>query len=126
MELLTILTTIGGICGSIVTIIGFLSIILKKPKSWIQKIAIDVHNEQMKEVTILLKKIENRLEDQQKADICSLRHSITDIYEKYKNSKSLPINIKQDLCDLYESYTELGGNSYVHQIYEDMMEWNIN
>lgn len=126
MELLTILTTIGGICGSIVTIVGLFSLVLKKPKSWIKKIAIDVHNEQMKEVTILLKKIESSLKGQQKADICSLRHSITDIYERYKNSKSLPINIKQDLCDLYESYTELGGNSYVHQIYEDMMEWNVN
>lgn len=126
MELFTILTTIGGVCGSVVTIIGFFTLILKKPKSWIKKIAVDVHKEQMKEVTILLKKIENNLEGQQKADICSLRHSITDIYEKNKDSKTLPINIKQDLCNLYESYTELGGNSYVHQIYEDMMEWDAN
>ena len=60
MEFLTILTTVGGICGSIVTIVGLFSLVLKKPKSWIKKIAIDVHNEQMKEVTILLKKKEKR------------------------------------------------------------------
>lgn len=126
MDFFTIITTIGGVCGALVTITGFITLILKKPKSWIKKIAKETYNEEIKEMIDLLKNIENKLESQQKADVCSLRHAITNIYERYKDSKTLPVNIKQDLCNLYESYTELGGNSYVHQIYEDMMEWDVN
>lgn len=126
MEFLTILTTIGGICGTLVTITGFITLMLKKPKAWIKKIVIDTHNEQMSETIGLLKKIEARLTEQQQADICTLRHSITSIYEKYKEKKYLPINVKEDLCSLYEIYTELGGNSYVHEIYETMCKWDID
>lgn len=126
MEFLTILTTIGGICGTLVTITGFMTLILKKPKAWIKKIVIDTHNEQMDETVKLLKRIENRLTEQQQADICTLRHSITSIYEKYKEKKHLPVNIKEDLCSLYEIYTKLGGNSYVHEIYETMCKWEVD
>lgn len=126
MDFLAILTSIGGICGTLVTIIGFISLVLKKPKAWIKKIALETHNEQMKEVIESLKNIEQKLDAHKNADICSLRHEITSIYEKYKDSETLPINIKQDLCSLYENYISLGGNSYVRQIYDDMMEWEVN
>lgn len=126
MNFLTILTSIGGTCGALVTIVGFISLILKKPKDWIKKIALEAHEEQMKEVVKSLKNIEQKLNAHKNADICSLRHEITSIYERYKDSEILPINVKQDLCSLYENYTSLGGNSYVHQIYEDMMDWESN
>ena len=36
--IIAILTTISTVCGALVTIIGFLTLILKKPKKWIQNI----------------------------------------------------------------------------------------
>lgn len=125
MEFLTILTTIGGICGTLVTIFGFFALIFKKPKEWLKKMIIATHNEQMQETVEILKRIENTLSDQQQANICALRHSITGIYETFKEEKYLPINVKQDLCSLYEIYTKLGGNSYVHEIYETMCTWEV-
>ena len=64
------------------------------------------HNKQMQDITI-----------------SQLRHSITNIYHTNKKSEKLEDRMKEDLCSLYTSYTSLGGNSYVHEIYDEMMNW---
>ena len=71
-----------------------------------------------------LTKVINDIEKDQEATRASLRHEITYIYEKYKDKKVLPGNTKKDLCSLYEVYILLNGNSYVHEIYEEMMKWD--
>lgn len=55
----------------------------------------------------------------------ALRHSITEIYYKHCDEKMLDMNTKNDLCSLYEAYTSIGGNSFVHELYEEMMAWQI-
>lgn len=123
MSIITLITTIGAVCGAIVTVVGFFTLIMKKPKKWIQDIAKQQYENEIKEVKELLKGIDEQLQDQKKATICSLRHSITGIYEKYKDEQKLPSNVREDLCSLYERYSELGGNSYIHSIFEEMIEW---
>lgn len=63
------------------------------------------------------------IEFAEKNQVVSIRHSITEIYYKYKKEKTFPHNIKEDVCFLFEAYSALGGNSYVHEIYEEMMNW---
>ena len=125
MDIITILTAIGGACGAVITIIGFITLLMKKPKEWIKTVAQETYKAETKEIMECLKDIKERLDIQQKADVSSLRHSITRIYEEYKNNKTLPSNVKEDLCSLYENYLKLGGNSYVKQITNEMLSWKV-
>lgn len=70
-------------------------------------------------------KIKEKLEKNDEATACILRHQITSTYERYLKEKKLPSHTKQDICYLYEKYIELGGNSYIKQIYSDMMTWEV-
>ena len=55
---------------------------------------------------------------------CMIRSSITHMYYKYKEAQCLPVHEKENLVALKTSYDQLDGNSYVHSIYEEMMEWD--
>ena len=63
---------------------------------------------------------------QKEAMKCMLRDSITHIYYKRSTECEIPIYELEDLVHLYESYTSLGGNSYVQKLYQQMTEeWTI-
>lgn len=70
--------------------------------------------------------IRKQNESMQKNQETSLRHSITEVYYKYKDKKKFPNNVKQDICFLFAAYERLNGNSYVHEIYEEMMQWDTD
>lgn len=122
------------------TILGFLSLILKLPKKLFLKATEDHVNslidsrlnsykdstdQQLKEIKNLIQQISSDLNSDREATRAALRHSITYIYQKYLPQKCLPPNIKKDLCSLYEAYEILKGNSYIHEIYEEMMRWDV-
>lgn len=65
------------------------------------------------------------LNTDKESTLAALRHSITSIYQTYLPKKALPERVREDLMSLYNAYHNLGGNSYIHQIYEDMMEWSV-
>jgi len=54
-----------------------------------------------------------------------LRHSITQIYFENLDTKELDLRTKDDLCSLYDAYSQIGGNSFAHELYEEMMEWKV-
>lgn len=54
-----------------------------------------------------------------------LRHSITQIYFENKDEKKLDMRTKEDLCSLFKAYSEIGGNSFAHELYEEMMTWDV-
>lgn len=127
-KLIQVVTIIGSVCSAIIVIGTFIGIIFKLPMKWFKK-SYEAHTkniveETMVEIKTLLEDMKKELEKDQEATKASLRHEITYIYEKYKDKKILPGNTKKDLCSLYEVYTLLGGNSYVHEIYEEMMKWD--
>lgn len=139
-ELKETLLTISAVCGAIVTIIGFLSVIFKLPAKWVKKATsehvnalidekLTPHKEsfetQLNDIKTLLSNLSIDFEADREATRAALRHSITYIYQKYLPNKCLPANVKKDLCSLYEAYQGLNGNSYIHEIYEEMMKWNV-
>ena len=146
LEFIAILKTISAICGACVTIIGFISLILKKPKKWISDMAQkeceikskelkkyinekvqktnQKHDEDISEIKNGINEIKSKLNDKDRTDLATLRHEITTIYFEYKDKKKIPTYVKQDWLSLYESYIASGGNSYIKTITQTMEnEW---
>lgn len=122
-DLVDILQTVGGVTGAIVTIVGFLVLVLKKPKekffSTIKTIASSA-NEELKEELHELKK---QSSEQGKTDLVLLRNTITHIYFEYKDDKKFPHFEKENVLSLFEQYERLGGNSYIKSIVAEMKAW---
>lgn len=76
-------------------------------------------------VNQLQEKIENYQEETREISKSELRHSITEIYFEHCSQKSFDLNTKNDLCSLYEAYSKIGGNSFAKELYEEMMDWDI-
>ena len=57
-------------------------------------------------------------------NIIMLRHDITSVYEHYKSSAAVPQAIYESTMNLYDKYQKLGGNSYVHEIVDEMKTWS--
>lgn len=57
-------------------------------------------------------------------NVVMLRHDITSVYQHYKDSAAIPQNVYQSTMELYDKYLKLGGNSYVHEIVEEMKGWS--
>lgn len=61
----------------------------------------------------------------QKSQLSILRDDITRLYFKYLEEKQVPFYARKDMVQLYETYTDMGGNSYVKTIYDEFMEWPV-
>lgn len=125
MAFLEILKTIGGAAGALITLTTLWGLVSKKPKLWLKNTISEQNKEDNLELKELMKSIDEKLHSNNATMVCLLRHSITDIYQEYKEKKEIPAHVKQDLCSLYEDYHARGGNSYVHTIYEEMMDWEV-
>lgn len=69
-------------------------------------------------------KIDNYHVEQKAYNIAMIRHDIVQVYEFYKEKKEIPLPVYQSVLDLYDKYAGLGGNSFVHEIVDEMKEWN--
>ena len=121
MELLSILEIIkliGATCGALITITGFLGIILKKPRKWIMDVVKEATKDEFDKIHTFIEKTE-------KTDLTTLRHEITLIYEKCRGKKEIPMRMRENLCSLYQDYAQRGGNSYIKTIYEEMLDWKV-
>lgn len=54
-----------------------------------------------------------------------IRHTISSIYFDNCEEKCLDMRTKEDLCSLYAAYESIGGNSFAHELYEEMMTWTV-
>ena len=70
------------------------------------------------------KKLEDFHSEWKDYNIVMLRHDITSVYQHYKSSAAIPQGIYQSTMELYDKYQSLGGNSYVHEIVEEMKTWS--
>lgn len=86
---------------------------------------VDEIQTQMDAIQEQINEIQKKTETVQMANVCTLRHDITSIYETYRAEKKLPVLVHQDLCYLYHYYELEGGNSYVHDICEEMKDWEV-
>lgn len=127
-DMSSILMMASSVCGAIVTILGAVSLIFKLPAKAVKKASQEyvqkMIDEKLVVITDVLKELKEDTKEQKEATKAGLRHDITTIHETYKNEKALPTNIKEDLCWLYSSYRDLGGNSYICELYEEMKDWS--
>lgn len=59
------------------------------------------------------------------ANRCMLRSIIVNIYYDHKDEKRIRQYERENLGLLYQGYKELGGNSFIDDIYEVIKEWEV-
>ena len=125
---------IGSVVGILITLITFWGIISKKPleafknsiRTECEKANEPLKNQltqQEKDITTKFASVEKRMASAEQTDLALLRNTITHIYFKYKDEKKIPHFEKENVLSLYENYERLGGNSYIHQVVEEIKSW---
>ena len=132
MELLTL---IGSYAGSIMTIIGLLTLIIKPLRErlikWIGKTTDrDMINEKLDDLTSLVEKsisqneeLKAEMSKQSEALKADLRNSILEIYYECLSKKSITDYEIRNLTELYDNYKALGGNSFIHDCIERLKQF---
>lgn len=64
-----------------------------------------------------------KLNKNDSATVVLLRNEIVSIYNSHRADKKFGKNEKENVFSLYEKYTEYGGNSYVHNLMDEMEKW---
>ena len=59
------------------------------------------------------------------ANRCLLRSQIVDIYYDHKDEKKIRQYERENLDLLYQGYKELGGNSFIDDIYKVITTWEV-
>ena len=54
------------------------------------------------------------------------RTSIATIHSIYEPMGRIPLNVFSEVCRTYDLYKGLGGNSYIHDMVDDMRRWCRN
>lgn len=129
-----IVKNIGAIVGLVLSCITLITLcckpIRKRLMEWIR------HTSKTDETTQLMQEFKSLLQShisldekkQAKIDLISeaildlLRDDITRIYFQYIGKKELPAYEKQNLVTLFEQYKKMGGNAYIHNVYNELME----
>ena len=136
-ELWVIFKGIGAAIGIIITLITFIGLVSKRPRAALRKLIkeeADNANKDLKEqiksqgerMDLKLKGLEKRLGVVEANDVAQIRNTITHIYFKYKDQKTIPHYEKENVMYLYARYEALGGNSYVRGIVKEMESWEEN
>ena len=128
------LDTVATYCGSISTIIALIILVVKpirtKFVAWITKTSDrEGINAKIDNLTELVRKqveqneeINAELKKQSLALQCTLRNSILIIYNSRMKAGYMTLYEKENLAKLYSNYTSLGGNSFVHNCYDELNE----
>lgn len=119
-SVVAVLLSISGVCGAIMTIAGFITFVLKKPKEMIKNIAAEAQKEENKEIKELLESINEKIDSNKEGTLACLRHEITELYYKCSSKQAISLNTKKDLISLYEAYIALGGNSYIKELWKEL------
>lgn len=136
MEMLDILKIISGAMTSLLVISGFLVGMFKPIRTWlynkVKKIAnIESTSKAIAEMSVTINELKAVFETQIQASevrdaatASIIRNEITKIYYLYIDKKAMPAREKENMLRLHESYANLGGNSYITAIIEEMMRWD--
>ena len=81
---------------------------------------IDQNEEQTEQIIELQQEVKQL--DESSKDI--LRQNIMSIYHLNKYTKSLTLNERESLNQLYKDYKARGGNSYIDKYYNEMKDWS--
>ena len=141
MEIVKNIGAIVGMALSCLTLVTLLCKPLRKKISgWIRQVsqaeeyqdaiernqmAIDEIRAGMQQIMATEESKQALLAKFQKSQLSILRDDITRLYFKYLEDKQVPFYARKDMVQLYETYTDMGGNSYVKTIYDEFMEWPV-
>jgi hypothetical protein len=135
LGILDVLKLISGGLSSILLIFGFLVGIFKPLRTWfynkIKRVAnIEITAEAITDirtsVTELKRVFETQIQASEIRDAATasmIRNEITKMYYTYLEKRAMPAREKENMLRLYESYANLGGNSYISAIVDEMMRW---
>lgn len=76
-----------------------------------------------KGLELLHVQIENLSKNTIQNDLMMLRNSILTIYFTYEKEKEIPEAQYESMLGMFDVYTSLGGNSFVHDIVDEMRTW---
>lgn len=123
---------IATYCGNITTILALITIVIKPIRKkfigWISKTSDkDNLNKKIDKLTVLVEKqveqnksMETELQKQSLALQATLRNSILVIYNSRMKENSISLYEKENLARLYESYSSIGGNSFIHNCVDEL------
>ncbi len=115
--------------GLFLSSISALTILIKPFRKWFMNKISNVNKDTLSEIKEMLKlhiiESEKKNLSQNEALLCITRSEITAIYYKYFELKAFPIYERENLIKLYDSYEKNGGNSYIHTIVDEMLEWEV-
>lgn len=115
--------------GLFLSSISALTILIKPFRKWFMNKISNVNKDTLSEIKEMLKlhiiESEKKNLSQNEALLCITRSEITAIYYKYFELKAFPIYERENLIKLYDSYKKNGGNSYIHTIVDEMLEWEV-
>lgn len=126
------LKTVASICGCLSTIITLITIVIKPIRNrficWISQTSDkDNLNKKLDKLTTLVEKqaeqnekISVELDKQSLALQATLRNSILNIYNTRMELGYITLFEKQNIVKLYENYTALNGNSFIHDCIEEL------
>lgn len=132
MEPISLITTLGSVCGAIATIIALITLIVKplraKFASWVNKTANtdDINNkfkdinDKIDKLTILVEKtveqnatLQEEMKTQSEALQASLRNSILKAYHCCMAKGYITTFQAQNVSALFTNYEKLGGNGFI-------------
>lgn len=142
-----VIRTIGGVAGSIISVITLLTLIVKPMRDgfrrWIYQIAAQSDDHVSKNDMMEIKGILKHQSEQNEQILCELedtkndmailkdstrstmKNMISSIYNTGRATKKISVNDRESLVHLYETYHALGGNNYTTLIYQEMLEWDV-
>lgn len=121
--LLGIFETIGSVVGIIITLVTFWGIISKRPIEALKRMIREESKVAHQEYYENVQKILDRADRCDNTMMILLRHDIINTYEKYKDKKSFPIHVKQDVMGLVQEYQAWNGNSFALSLAKEMETW---
>ena len=134
---LDIIKDIGSYTGAVVTVIGFVVMIVKPLRErftkWVSKITNkEIVEKKLDDLTKLVEKsieqnetLERQLNTQNEALKATIRNSILVIYYTQTSKGYMTTFDLSNLTELYDSYLALGGNSFVKKCVEQLMKLPI-
>lgn len=88
---------------------------------------------QITRLTELVEETKNQNESQNKdmeliknATLASTRNTLTYLSRKAREKGSVTSNDRENYDKMYQAYTALGGNSYVHRLYDEYMMMEVD
>ena len=126
-----IVKNIGAIIGLILSCITLITVSCKplrtKIARWVKQTSkTNETNELMEEIRRTLQDHLSLEEQISESLLDLLRDDINRIYFKYVDRGEIPSYEKQNLVILFEQYKKMGGNTYMHNLYEEAMELPIS